>query len=96
LTVVHLIFEGQFEAEVITLLHREIRVPRYQRLDGIADARAIERQGRSAYHVEQRNSMIIITCDDDAAAKIMAGLAALRDRLGEGIRGYATRVEQAV
>jgi len=96
LKVVHIIFEGQFEAEVITLLHREVRIPRYLRLDGVTDARAIERQGRCAYRLDQRDSMIIIICDDAIAARVMAGLAALRDRLGDGIRSYAMHAEEVV
>jgi len=94
--LVHLIFETQFEAEVIGLLHREVGVRSYARLDDVMGAHAVERKDRRAYRVDSSSSMIIIVCEDDIAGQIMAGLAALRTRLGHGIHAYAAQAEQFV
>jgi len=96
LKVVHLIFEGQFEAEVIGLLHREVEVTSYLRLNDVGGAHAIEREGRSAYRVDDRNSMIVVVCEERTARQIMAGVEGLRNRAGRGIHAYVTPAEDFV
>jgi hypothetical protein len=96
LKVVHVIFESQFEPEIISLLHRELEVPRYLRLDNLNAGRAVEREGRRAYRVDDRNSLIIVLCDDDLAEQIISGVTNLRQRLGHGVHAYAMPAEQVV
>ena len=92
----HVIFESQFEAEVIGLLHREVAVPDYVRLDGLVGARAVKREGRKAYRADDRNSMAIIVCADDVAGQLMAGVEALCERVEHGVCAYVTDVERVV
>ncbi|UCH34095.1 MAG: hypothetical protein JSV65_16320 [Armatimonadota bacterium] len=94
--VVHLIFETQFEAEVIGLLHREIEVPSYTRVDNLTAVMAIQRGGRLAYRLDDGNSMMIVVCADDVGGRILAGVATLRERLGHGVHAYVTQAEQVV
>jgi hypothetical protein len=96
LKVVHVIFEMQFEPEIIGLLHREVVVPRYVRLDNLSGGREVEREGRRAYRVDDRNSLIIIVCDDSLAERIVSGAASLRQRLGHGVHAYVTQAERVV
>ena len=96
LKVVHVIFQMQFEPEVISLLHREVDVPRYLRLDNLNGARAVDRDGRRAYRIDDRNSLIIIVCDDGLAERVISGVATLRQRLGHGVHAYATQAERVV
>ena len=81
---------------MIGLLHREVKVPAYARLDNVLGARAVERQGRRTYRVDDRNSLLIIICEDDVARRIMTGASALRNRLGHGLRAYIAQAEQIV
>jgi len=96
LKVVHVIFEARHEAEVIGLLHREVAVPRYMRLDDVAIAYEVERQGRRAYRMDGRNSLIVIVCTDEVAGRIVRGVAAVGKRVGDGVSAYAMPAEQAV
>jgi len=81
---------------VIGLLHREVKVPGYTRLDNVVGARAIERQGRRAYRIDDHNSLVVIMCEEDLARRIITAADALRRRLGHGIRAYVTQAEQFV
>ena len=92
--VVHIIFGAHQEAEIIGLLHREIAVPDYLRLDGVTVAHEIERQGRRAYHSDDRNTLIVVVCEDDMAERIVQGVAALTRRVEHGLRAYAMPAEQ--
>lgn len=94
--VVHLLFDAQFEAEIIGLLHREVKVPGYARVDNVVGARAVERQGRRAYRTDDHNSLLIIMCEEETARRIITAAGALRQRLGHGVRAYVMQAEQSV
>jgi hypothetical protein len=96
LKVVHVIFESRFDAEIMGVLHREIEVPRYVRLDNMTGVREVEREGRRAYRSDDLHSLITIVCADDMAARILTGIAAVRGRLGHGVHAYSVSVEQFV
>ena len=91
----HVIFESRHEPEVIGLLHRDAAVHDYLRLDGVCVSREVERQDRRAYRSDNRNSLISIICADDIADRILHGVAALRGRLGCGVRAYAMPADEA-
>lgn len=93
--VVHVIFERRHEAEVIGLLHREIAVPGYARLDGVALAREVERPGRRAYRSDDHNSLIIVVCADEIADRILQGVKGLRGRVEQGVRAYSMSAQEA-
>ena len=78
------------------LLHREIVVADYARLDNVVLAREVARQGRRAYRMDDGNHLIIVVCADDIAARVLQGIAGLRERPGGGIRAYAMAVEQVM
>lgn len=86
----------QFEPEIISLLHRELEVPRYLRLDNLSAGRAVEREGRRAYRVDDGNSLIIVVCDDGLAERLISSVTNLRHRLGHGVHAYVMPAEQTV
>jgi len=80
---------------VIGLLHREVAVPSYMRLDDVAIARQVKRGDRRAYGMDGRNSLIVIVCTDEVAGRIVRGVAAVGKRVGDGVSAYAMPAEQA-
>ena len=93
---VHIIFESRFDAEIMGVLHREVEIPRYVRIDNMLGVRSVQREGRRAYRTDDGHCLIIAVCVDDMAARILTGMAAVRARLGHGVHAYSTHVEQYV
>jgi len=81
---------------VIGLLHREVAIPGYVRFDDVVVAREVDRPSGRVYRSDDRNSMIVVVCADDVAHRVIAGVTALGERVGLGVRVFATPAEAVV
>ncbi len=81
---------------MIGLLHREVGVPSYVRLDDVVVAREVDRPSGRIYRMDDRNSMIVVVCADDVARRVAEGVTALGERVGRGVRVFATPAEAVV
>jgi hypothetical protein len=94
--VLHLIYDLEFEPLVTAILHRDMVIPRYTRLEGVTGARAIQAALRGDYALAQKNRMLIVIAPEAQIAKLVAELKQLRVRLKHGLRGYVTPAEQVI
>ena len=96
LRVLTLIYNEEFEPEVIGIIHRQMTIPRYTKVRDVIGARA-DIQEETDYPLPGvRNHMLIIVAEHDTIDCLLADLKALRANRGHGLRAFVTPVEQVI
>ena len=96
--VLTLIYDSTYEDQVTAILHRDMILPRYTRLENVQGARVLELERRTDADYEHlpKNHMIVAIAGDDVIARLVRDFQALRARLKHGLRGYVTDVVDVV
>jgi len=88
LKTLFIIYHEDLEAEIRSVLHRRMVLPRYTRIDNVVGARMVEMEAESGYMTDRRNRVILIVAEDATITKLAGELRRMRDTAGHGLRGF--------
>ena len=81
-----LIHEEALDDQVTPVFRRHMAVTRYSKIEGVVGAR-MDALAETDFETDRRNNMVLAIADDDTISGIVADIRALRDRVGQGLRG---------
>ena len=87
-----LFYDSALDSQVTPIFQRDMAVVRYSKIEGVVGAR-METLAGSEYVSDVRNNLILVITDDATMERLVTDLAALRDTVGQGIRGAVTNAE---
>ena len=90
-----LVYHEEVEAAILAVLRQQLMVVRYTKVRDVVGARdeALERAD-----VAPRGSrhMLVVLAERETVDRLLADFRALRQKLGHGLRGYVTPVEELI
>ena len=91
-----LIYDEAFEAEISSVIARDMVVARYTRIDDVIGARMAEQEEQTGYHTDRRNHIILVIAEPATIARVVDSLRALRARKGHGLRAFVVKAQTVI